>query len=158
MKDRQKRLTEVYEYLRQKGGIHTKTQFAEAIGFGRTSMSAALNGKEVYLTDSLFKSICKKYPEFNIDYLLEGVGSLVSDHPTEKNETIDNSSLVNALLAAKDETISALESKIKTLEELIESLRQNISDLRQQMAAPKPSQYPFEMGVAENDNINDRSV
>ena len=80
MNERQKRLIEVYEHLRQNFGVHTKTQFAECVNFGRTSMSAALNGKEEYLTDSLFKTICESYPDvFNLDYLLNGRGALLAE-------------------------------------------------------------------------------
>jgi SOS-response transcriptional repressor LexA len=79
MNTRQKRLKEVYEHLRQFYGIHTKTQFAEALKYGRTTISAALNGKEEYLTDSLFKNICEAYRgTFNLDYLLTGTGQLLT--------------------------------------------------------------------------------
>ena len=67
-KERQKRLIEVYDYLRQHFGIHTKTGFAEAVKYGRTSMSAAMNGKEEYLTDDLFENICDSFPDvFNLN-------------------------------------------------------------------------------------------
>lgn len=90
MIERQKRLIEVYEYLRRYFGIHTKTGFAEALHYGRTSMSAAMNGDEKYLTDSLFKNICEAYPGvFDLDYLLTGKGALlieqVHNDDTEKN-------------------------------------------------------------------------
>ena len=79
MNERQKRLNEVYEHLRRYFGIHTKTGFAEAIHYGRTSLSAAMNGDESYLTDNLFKNICEAYPYvFNIDYLLNGSGQLLT--------------------------------------------------------------------------------
>ena len=80
MIERQKRLKEVYEYVRENCHIHTKTQFAESVQFGRTSISAAFNGKNEYLTDNLFKSICAAFPGvFNIDYLLNGEGTLLLD-------------------------------------------------------------------------------
>lgn len=78
MKERQKRLIEVYEHLRKYYNVHTKTGFAEAVKYGRTSMSSAMNGNELYLTDSLFRSICLAYPNvFNLNYLLTGEGSLL---------------------------------------------------------------------------------
>ena len=43
MNERQKRLIEVYEHLRRYFGIHTKTGFAEALHYGRTSLSAAIS-------------------------------------------------------------------------------------------------------------------
>lgn len=81
MKERQKRLMEVYEHLRKYYGVHTKTGFAEAVKYGRTSMSSAMNGNELYLTDSLFRSICLAYPNvFNLNYLLTGEGSLLQSN------------------------------------------------------------------------------
>ena len=78
MKERQKRLIEVYEYLRKHYNVHTKTGFAEAVKYGRTSMSSAMNGNDLYLTDGLFRSICLAYPNvFNLNYLLTGEGSLL---------------------------------------------------------------------------------
>lgn len=60
---RQKRLMEVFVYL-QGGpyGIHYKYQLAKALGYGRTSISAAMGGDPGYLTKDLFEAICKKYP------------------------------------------------------------------------------------------------
>lgn len=84
MNERQKRLIEVYEHLRKYYGIHTKTGFAEALHYGRTSMSAAMNGDEKYLTDKLFTKICEAYPDtFSLDYLLTGRGSLLDNNEKE---------------------------------------------------------------------------
>lgn len=142
MNERQKRLIEVYEYLRKHFDIHTKTGFAEALGYGRTSLSAAMNGKTDYLTDSLFQSICNRWDGvFNLDYLLTGKGDLlltdakvpaiqqkaVSNLPDSRNES--NSNLVNVLLAAKDETIASLRQQIEEQKEMIAFLKQRVSDL-----------------------------
>ena len=84
MIERQKRLNEVYQYLRQHRGIHTKSDFAESVHYGRTSMSAALNGNESYLTDSLFKKICYAFPDtFSLQYLLTGEGELTYNIETD---------------------------------------------------------------------------
>lgn len=90
MNERQKRLIEVYEHLRRYFGIHTKTGFAEAIEYGRTSMSAAMNGDEKYLTDSLFKNICDTYKGvFDLHYLLTGEGQLLTTEEEVKSEDIE---------------------------------------------------------------------
>ena len=170
MNERQKRLIEVYEYLRMYYGIHTKTGFAEALGYGRTSMSAAFSGKQNYLTDSLFQSICQKWEGvFSLDYLLTGKGKLllsqvgVSNQPEPTKESaevryIDNDSILNALLSAKDETIYALQQQLATKDEIIQAkddliagLRSQLAALRTQLDEKKISDYPFPMGVAEPD-------
>ena len=90
MNERQKRLIGVYEHLRRYFGIHTKTGFAEAIEYGRTSMSAAMNGDEKYLTDSLFKNICDTYKGvFDLNYLLTGEGQLLTIEEEVKSEDIE---------------------------------------------------------------------
>ena len=170
MNERQKRLIEVYEHLRRYFGIHTKTGFAEALHYGRTSLSAAMNGDVSYLTDNLFKNICDAYPGvFDLNYLLTGEGSLLTTEEEVHNEdheklynhqSIDQSSLINAALAAKDETIAALRDQltakdtvIQAKDELIANLRQQIATLQQQLHAAKDEElfkdFPFPKGIAD---------
>lgn len=177
MNERQKRLNEVYEHLRRHYGIHTKTGFAEAIHYGRTSLSAAMNGDESYLTDNLFKNICEAYPNvFNLEYLLDGTGQLltiqeeVTSEEIEKQinpQPIDLSSLVNAALAAKDDAIESLKRELLTKDDLIQSLREQLATKEQLIAEQKArlieyrriidsqnglSGYPLPIGVADNPN------
>ena len=74
MLERKERLNEVYEHLHNQCGVHTKAEFADRIQYARAYVSSALNGNEKYLTDKLFRSICEKFPQFNLDYLLTGNG------------------------------------------------------------------------------------
>ena len=172
MNERQKRLIEVYDHLRRYFGIHTKTGFAEAIHYGRTSLSAAMNGDESYLTDNLFKNICEAYRGvFNLEYLLNGTGQLLTIQEEVKNEELekminpqpaDQDKLLNAALAAKDETINVLKSQMadlriqlvekdKRIEEkdsMIAMLRQRIADLEN---SDRFGDYPFPIGVADKD-------
>lgn len=175
MNERQKRLNEVYEHLRRYFGIHTKTGFAEAIHYGRTSLSAAMNGDDSYLTDNLFKNICEAYPKtFNLDYLLNGKGSLLTieeevssdriDNFSRENEPIDHSSLVNAALAAKDQVIAQMELRlsekdetISTQRQLIQTLQQQVTDFRTRYEISNLDNYPFPVGSAEpRPNEHDR--
>ena len=109
---------------------------------------------------------------FDLDYLLTGKGSLLTVKEEVKNEDIekmanpqpiDQSSLVNAALAAKDETIAALRSQLADLrmqlvdkqnvidakDQLIDSLKMQINNMMSEMQLRGISTYPFEMGVAE---------
>lgn len=177
MNERQKRLIEVYEHLRRYFGIHTKTGFAEAIRYGRTSMSAAMNGDEKYLTDSLFKNICAAFPGvFNIDYLLNGHGDLLTQEEDAKTETIrmedkmrsplvDIDGIVNKAVeiavSAKDETINVLKSQVADLriqlvekDKTIEDKNNIIAMLKQRLAEMEAEhdnfeKYPFPLGSAE---------
>lgn len=182
MNERQKRLIEVYEYLRKYYGIHTKTGFAEALHYGRTSMSAAMNGDEKYLTDSLFKNICEAYKGvFDLNYLLTGDGDLLTLEEEVHNEEngklynpqpIDQSSLINAAIAAKDEAIASLKRELQTKNDIIQALREQISAKDQLIAEQKArlvdyrrlidsheieNNYPFPVGVADGSTSKKRA-
>lgn len=71
------RLNNSYEYLRQKGLVHTQKEFAEAIGKREQHMSNAFKGSPSRLTIGLMKAIAAAFPdELNPDYLLNGVGDV----------------------------------------------------------------------------------
>ena len=99
--------------------------------------------------------------------LIEDVAYYKS-HPGELNKLIngevdnkiDQSSLVNAALAAKDETIEAFRDQItakdtviQAKDELIANLRQQIATLQQQLHAAKEDElfnnFPFQKGVSD---------
>jgi len=84
MNTKQDRLLKVYEYVRAHCGVHTKSEFAIRLHMTQPALSAAMNGKEAYLTQNLFQKICAAFPGvFNLDYLLTGQGELLlaSDSP-----------------------------------------------------------------------------
>lgn len=83
MKDRSKRLNEVFQYLRYKGKVSTQKSFAESIGADKSNMSSALKGMEKYLTDGLLKRIVDVYPEINRIWLMTGNGSMLKSENTE---------------------------------------------------------------------------
>lgn len=163
MNERQKRIKEVYEHLRKFYGIHTQSDFANALRKSRNAITLALNGDEKYLTDKLFKNICEAYKGvFDLNYLLTGEGSLLTIEEEVHNEEyeklynpqpIDQSSLVNALLAAKDETIASLKRELDAKNETITLQRSRIAELERQLAAATTSdisRYPFAIGAAEH--------
>lgn len=128
MNVRQKRLIEVYEHLRRFYGIHTKTGFAEALHYGRTSMSAAMNGDEKYLTDSLFKNICEAYKGvFDLNYLLTGNGQLItheedariSEHEQEKTE-----------MEQKADILELYAQRIRLVDDLRMTLKEELAEVR----------------------------
>jgi transcriptional regulator with XRE-family HTH domain len=165
MTTKQDRLKEVYSHLRAHHGIHTQLELAEVIHVTRPALSSAMNGNEAYLTKNLFQKICAAFPGvFDLDYLLTGNGSLLSNDKADHEEiktsnVLDQSSLVNAAIAAKDETIINLKERIKELqrtiadkEEIIKARDARIIALERQLAAATTgdiSHYPFTVGAAE---------
>ena len=143
MVERQKRLKEVYEYLRDNCGIHTQIDFANALKYSRSVISSALNGNEAYLTDSLFKNICESYPGvFQLDYLLTGNGSLLADSkatPEQSGSPSDMQSVIDAIMAANAKVIAQLELRIADQKEYINGLRRQIQLLEEKVAGMGPS-------------------
>ena len=97
MTNRKERLTEVYGYLREHHGIHTQIDFATALGYSRPVISSALNGNELALTDKLFQKVCEVYPEFNLEYLITGEGSLLQDASTDTTDVSQSNEMGSVL-------------------------------------------------------------
>ena len=75
----QKRLHEVFAHVRKHYDIHTQDDFAQYIGYGRTSISAAMNGNDDNVSDKMMRTINSRFPGvFNIDYLLKDEGELLA--------------------------------------------------------------------------------
>lgn len=87
MKTKQQRLSEVYTYLRDNGKVHTQGDLAKVLRITRPAISAAINGNEAYLTKNLFQKVCAAFPgTFNLDYLLNGEGSLLANGHADPGE------------------------------------------------------------------------
>lgn len=75
-----------------------------------------------------------------------------------KRELVKTEESAKRELAAKDETISAIRSQLATKDELIKSLQQQVADLRAALALQQTKDslgnYPFTVGVADNDEIS----
>lgn len=131
--EKQSRLQKAFEYLHSKGFIHSVTDLAQKMERARPGVNNALLGKDGYLNDSFLSAFCKKFPVISFEWITTGTGRMVNDTNDTHYDTVDQSSLMNAALAAKDETIQALHDQINTKNELIDSLRQHLSDLRDKM-------------------------
>ena len=77
--DRKEQLGIIYDYLRSKGIVHTKKEFAQVLGMNYSSISNAFGGNEKCLTDSLFVSrIGSTFSDiFNKEWLKNGQGSML---------------------------------------------------------------------------------
>ena len=137
---RQKRLHEVFEYLRNNCGIHTQTDFANAIKYSRVYVCSALNGNENNLTDKLFESVCRKFPQFNIDYLLKGEGKLLVQEPETATVEKQQDALtyaaiqVGKMMAELSNSIASVREFQKKLEETEERLKQQSNTLNERIA------------------------
>ena len=161
--NRKERFEKAYNYLKFQGIIKKQDDVAKTMGATRANVSLALNGNPAVLTDNFLMRFAKAYPGmFNFDWLLSGDGEMLTVNQSEPAKEpsdvhyIDNGSMLNALLAAKDETIAAMQNQlatkdeiIQTKDDLIRSLQMQITMLRTQLDEKKISDYPFPVGVAE---------
>lgn len=137
MNERQKRLKKVYEHLRKFYGIHTQSDFANALRKSRNAITLALNGDEKYLTDKLFTTICEAYKGvFNLNYLLTGEGDLLTlEEEVHSNEFEKQVTQQNNLPPATDQTYimsRVVESMLKPIQDahdkLVATLEKQIAD------------------------------
>ena len=162
MNERQKRLKEVYEHLRKFYGIHTQSDFANALRKSRNAITLALNGDEKYLTDKLFEKICEAYPgTFNLDYLLTGNGQLLTIQEEVKSEQIEKvsnpqqpSSYIDKLIASLEKQVKDKDDQLADKDRIIKLLEQKIEVLEamQHLDGSNPlKNYPFTIGAAEGE-------
>ena len=161
MNARKDRLNEVYEHLRNHFGIHTKTQFAAVLKITQPALSSAMNGNDAYLTDNLFKRICAAYQGvFNLDYLLNGTGSLLTIREEVTNEEIEKqinpqpTSYVDKYIASLEKQVKDKDDQLADKERTIRLLEQKIEILEamQHIDAGDILHSPFPVGVADKDD------
>lgn len=167
-----------FDYLKREKGIKTQKKLAELMGVSEDTITRILKDRCEVTEDIITKLQTASGCIFNLQWLrgedpncmlMEDLAyykqhpeeRLVFERNTQENEQtgIDQSSLVNALLAAKDETIDSLKSRIADLqrtiadkEEIIKAREDRIAELERQLAAAATSdlsRYPFTIGAAE---------
>ena len=114
---------ELKRYFDERG--ITQQQVADALGVSLQYVNQLLNGR---------KTLGKKNAErlanlygLSKPFLLTGEGELLLPSPTPTPQAAtDSSSMVPALLAAKDEVIESLKRELQTKDELIASLRREL--------------------------------
>ena len=165
----------VLDWLIQNNKVEDQKDLALKTGISQNTVSRIMTGKVEPSDDTIRKLNATFGNIFNMQYLRgESIVMLIEDvayyksHPGELNKLIngegdnkiDQSSLVNAALAAKDatiaakdETIAALHEQIQTKDELIAALRQQLYILQQQVHAAKDEElfkdFPFPKGIAD---------
>jgi hypothetical protein len=140
--DRKERFGKAYNYLKFQGIIKKQEDVAKTMGATRANVSLALNGNPAVLTDNFLMRFAKAYSGmFSCDWLLTGDGEMLITNelkPESVKESpapaVDNGSIFNALLAAKDETISAMQDQIAAKEEIIQAKDALIDSLQKQLA------------------------
>ena len=161
------RVKQAIAWLKRNQGILQK-DIADRMGMAEASFTRGLARIKEKNDEDFVISFHSAVSDFiSLDYLLHGVGSLVTEDEkvgsrsmTVTNQQLpDMSSVINAALAAKDETIATLNGRIADLqrtiadkEEIIKAREARIAELERQLAAAATSdlsRYPFTIGAAE---------
>ena len=129
---RKDRLKEVYEHVRRHFPIHTQTDFADSLKYNRAYISSAMHGNEKNLTDKLFTNICEAYPGvFNLGYLLNGTGELLTPQEDAKSSEIENGASPTVVEQAAN-IIDLYAGLIKEIESLRADLNAELAAARQE--------------------------
>ena len=78
------RLKKAIRYIKGSTEYANQTLIAEKIDFGRTNLSAALNGEEKYLTEGLISKVTNAFPEINQEWLLTGEGEMIIEEEEDE--------------------------------------------------------------------------
>ena len=155
------RFNEAYNELKWRHVIEKQEDLAALLGTSRPNISAALKGNPTVLTLKFLNRFYEKFKNiFRKEWLLKGEGDMLVDAPKESQPVIDQSSMVNSIIAAKDETIATLQARIVDLERtiadkdtIIKDREARIVTLERKLASYATSDldnYPFSVGVADD--------
>ena len=155
------RFNEAYNELKWRHVIEKQEDLAALLGTSRPNISAALKGNPTVLTLKFLNRFYEKFKNiFRKEWLLKGEGDMLVDAPKESQPVIDQSSMVNAIIASKDEMITTLQARIVDLERTIADKDTIIKDrearivaLERKLSACATSDldnYPFSVGVADD--------
>ena len=165
------RLKQAIVWLKQNKNI-LQLDIAEKMSMSTVGFSRGLaRCKEKNDEDFVIKFHQATDEVFSLDWLLNGTGDKFADklkkqEPQPVNTNVDFASYINALLAKSDETIASLKRELATKDDIIQAKDDRIADLTK-LAEERlhriaelrrvidahdinMSDYPFQVGVAEN--------
>ena len=135
-----------FDELKRNHGIKTQKELARRMGVSEDTITRIMKDRTEVTEDIITKLQTASGCIFNLQWLrgedpFHMLAKDVEYSPQPSDEPIDHSSLVNAMLASKDETIAAknetissLQSQIKSMEKELAAKDEIIALLRQQLA------------------------
>jgi transcriptional regulator with XRE-family HTH domain len=162
----------VLDWLVKNKGVDGQKGLSQITGISQNTVSRIMTGKVEPSDDTLRKLNDAFGGIFNMNYL-RGISTVMfiedqmyyaqhpDEHPLYKKkepsaQIPDMSSVFNAALAAKDETITTLKERISDLQhtisdkdEIIFQLREEISELHKKLDTGVNMNYHFPIGVAD---------
>lgn len=138
MRKRNNIFAAAFDYLKREKGIKTQKRLAELMGVSEDTITRIMKDRTEVTEDIITKLQTASGCIFNLQWLRgeDANHMLVKDLVGDVDNVMpqqgmpDPSSIVNALLAKSDETISALKEVIETKDEQIADLRRELEDKR----------------------------
>lgn len=127
---KKERVNAAFNFLREHGYLHTQKDMAEAIGSTPPNISRMLAGDAKVLTDNICVRIQRAYPIISANWLIHGDGDmLIMNNNTERQMMMpDPSSVTNAIIASKDETIAEKDARIEAIKATIAEKDARLAD------------------------------
>ena len=147
---KKERVNAAFNFLREHGYLHTQKDMAEAIGSTPPNISRMLAGDAKVLTDNICVRIQRAYPIISANWLIHGDGDmLIMDNNTERQMMMpDPSSVTNAIIASKDETIESLKRELAKAEE---SAKRELAEKDARLAEKDARIEAIKATIAEKD-------
>ena len=173
------------DYLIEKKYVESQKELSAKIGVSESTLSNLRNDRKLVSDKTIYKLMDAFPGIFNVAYFRgENIFMLVKDameakvdamqNQNENQSALDQSSLMNATIAAQMKTIEILEAQavekdiriaelkdtIASKEEIIKAREARIVELERQLAAAATSDlshYPFSFGAADGHDRHDVS-
>lgn len=138
MATRQEILNAAFDALYATRAVRNKTDFAQKIGYNNSVMSSAFNGLERYLTDNLFYTITKVFPQINPAFMETGEGDILREIPLEEaakqaactpaqgEQFARMLSVIDKSQANVERMIAAVEKQQEQMAELIDIIKNHL--------------------------------
>lgn len=108
------RLKVCIAYLKDNGVIHTQQNIVDMMQRNKSSVSRALNGDPLYLTNDFIESFTKTFRIFNQIWIETGEGDMLAN---DSNTCLDSNNQINSYIVER--FIKLLEKKDEQMDRLI---------------------------------------
>ncbi len=157
-----KRFKCAFEYLKNKGLIHSKAQLATKMGYSRSVVSNAYNGNDDYANEKFLGKFCETFPDiFNYEWLARGEGDMLVDHTAappemaqgEKKSTEQtnvSSDIIHQLVQQNAALIELLKTKESSMERVVSDIEQIKKELTEISSKIKAAPYEYDVATVQS--------
>ena len=160
-KERNERFLVAVDYLFKENLVRNQTDLCQKVGIGVASYSRIKTGVRIVSDDTIRKLNDAFGGIFNMAYFRGDSETLLANIQEPAQElpapVIDNGSILNALIAAKDETIDVMakqlkdkESIIQAKDDLIKTLQVQLDKLQKELKNQRLGDYRFNIASEPN--------